>query len=251
VTVLYLHGLVADVHASYAPTDAVPLIEALRVDSEVLAPALPGYEGGPPLDGFKAIDDWTFHLADVLADAGHDRVEVLGVSLGGWLAVELALRHPQLVERLALVAPLGLHVPNAPVEPFFGAVAPRGFGGFGEARRLLFADPDGAPAQRALPDDMARDQQLRWFTGLAGAARLGWRAPHFQSRLLARHVHRVACPTTFVFGSVDRLVPHAHADSWQRALPHATVSTIDGAGHAVHAEEPLAVAGALRPADGR
>ena len=48
-----------------------------------------------------------------------------------------------MVRRLVLIDPLGVHVRGVEVPPFFGAVAPRGIGGAGEARRLLFAEPGG------------------------------------------------------------------------------------------------------------
>ena len=98
------------------------------------------------------------------------------------MAAELAVRRPERFARMVLIDPLGLSVTGESGPAFFGAVAPRGFGGFGEARRLLFAEPEGSSARAALPDDMARDQQLLWFGGLAGAARLGWTAPRSRIR---------------------------------------------------------------------
>ena len=125
------------------------------------------------------------------------------------------------------------------VPPFFGAVAPRGIGGAGEARRLLFADPDGAPALPALPDVMTTEQQLLWFGGLAGAARLGWKAPHFQSRKLTGPTAPHAACDTLV--SAVRRTPGARRGGpgvgRRRAFGRDLVE-MPGAGHCVALERP-------------
>ncbi|HUI04269.1 MAG TPA: alpha/beta hydrolase [Acidimicrobiales bacterium] len=238
--VVYLHG-VCDIHAAF-PGDAwTPFLARLAEHAEVVAPALPGYNASTGTDRLEDVEDYVWHLGDLWAALGLGRVDVVGHSLGGWLAAELALRRPELVRRLALVAPLGLHVPGLAVPPFFGAVAPRGVGGAGEARRLLFADPDGDPAGAALPDVMARDQQLLWFGGLAGAARLGWKAPHFQSRKLAARLGRIGVDTLVVCGDGDVLVPAVMARAWVDGLASARLVAVPGAGHCVALEAPEAV----------
>jgi pimeloyl-ACP methyl ester carboxylesterase len=154
------------------------------------------------------------------------------------LAAEFALRHPDRVRKMALVTPLGLHVPGVEVPPVFGALAPRGVGGFGEARQLLFADPEGAAALEALPDGMADDQQLRWFGGLAGAARLGWKAPHFQSRRLAERISRIAVPTLVVGAEQDLLVPEPMTRAWVDGMAQAELVEVPDTGHAAVLETP-------------
>ncbi|HLX89836.1 MAG TPA: alpha/beta fold hydrolase, partial [Acidimicrobiales bacterium] len=219
---LYLHGL-CDVHAALAPDEPPPFLAALATaaGAEILAPALPGYTGSGGLDAMHDVEDYVFHLTDLIDALDLGGVDVVGHSLGGWLAAELALRRPDRVRRLALLAPLGLHVRGLEVPPVFGAFAPRGIGGFGEARRLLFAEPEGPAALEALPDDMDQDHQLRWFGGLAGAARLGWKAPHFQSRQLATRLGRVSVTTVVVAAGQDRLVPDTAARAWVDGLARA------------------------------
>lgn len=239
----YLHGL-CDVHAAVAPGGLPPFLAALaaRASAEVLAPALPGYTGSSGLEDMHDVEDYVFHLVDLLDASAVAEVDLVGHSLGGWLAAELALRRPDRVRQLALVSPLGLHVPGLDIPPVFGALAPRGVGGFGEARRLLFADPDGAAALHALPDGMARDQQLRWFGGLAGAARLGWKAPHFQSRRLAARLHRIGVPTLVLRGEQDRLVPEQAGRAWVDTMPEARLFEVPDTGHALALERPEAAA---------
>ncbi len=234
---LYLHGL-CDVHSAHAPSEPPPFLTRLAEQRAVVAPALPGYEGSSGLEEVEDVEDCAWQLVDLLDALDLRRVDVVAHSLGGWFAAELALRHPALVRRLALVAPLGLHVPGVEVPAFFGAVAPRGVGGMGEARRLLFADPDGDAATRALPDEMSREAQLRWFAGLAGAARLGWRAPHFQSRQLARRLARITTPVIVLGGHDDLLVPAAVTRAWLDGLDAARHVEIAGAGHCIPLEQP-------------
>lgn len=241
--VLYLHGLAGDVHAGPWCDRWPPMLEELAAAHRVVAPALPGYPGtdGAEIDG---VEDHVFFCLDLLDALDLERAAVVGHSLGGWVAAELALRHRERVERLILIDALGLHVAGCAPAPFFGAVAPRGLGGYGEVRRLLFSDPDGASARLALPDDATPEHELRWFSGLAGAARIGWPAPHFQSRALARRLSRISCPTLLVWGADDRLAPAAHAAAWQAGIPGARLVVIPGGGHCLPMERPSHAAGA-------
>jgi pimeloyl-ACP methyl ester carboxylesterase len=237
--VLYLHGL-CDIHAAAAPDHLTPFLSGLAGSCRLVCPALPGYPGSSLLGRFHEIEDYVFHVADVLGrlGLGDAPLPVVGHSIGGWLAAELALRRPELVARLVLLAPLGAHVAGLAVPPAFGALAPRGLGGLDEPRRLLFADPDGAVATEQLPDAMAEDQQLRWFGGLAGAAALGWKAPHFQSRRLTRRLPRISAPSLLVFGRDDRLVPEPMRRAWAEGLAGAEPLEVDEAGHALALERP-------------
>jgi pimeloyl-ACP methyl ester carboxylesterase len=108
----------------------------------------------------------------------------------------------------------------------------------GEARRVLFGDPDGDIASDALPDVMSRDAQLLWFGGLAGAARLGWDAPHFQSRTLTRRLGRISVPVLVLRGDHDALVPAETARAWVDGLPSARLGEVAGAGHCLPLERP-------------
>lgn len=236
--VLYLHGL-CDIHAALAPDRLTPFLSPLAAAHRVVSPALPGYPGSSLLGRFHDVEDYVFHVADILDVVGLSGapLPVVGHSMGGWLAAELALRRPDLVSRLVLLAPLGMHVPGLAVPPLFGALAPRGLGGMGEPRRLLFAEPDSAVATEVLPDTMTEDRQLRWFGGLAGAAALGWKAPHFQSRRLARRLPRLSAPTLLVFGRQDVLVPEQMRSAWADGLAAAEPVEVDG-GHALVLERP-------------
>jgi pimeloyl-ACP methyl ester carboxylesterase len=235
--VLYLHGL-CDVHAVSDAEQWTPLLARLAERFDVIAPAFPGYNASTGLEDFDDVEDYVWHLVDFCHAAALTEVVVVGHSLGGWFGAELALRRPELVARLVLLAPLGLHVRGVEIPPFFGAVAPRGIGGMGEARRLLFGDAEGSAARHALPDAMSSEQQLLWFAGLAGAARLGWKAPHFQSRKLAQRLGRLSVPTLVVGGERDLLVPPVVAQAWVASFPGARLVAIPGAGHCLALECP-------------
>lgn len=236
---LYLHGLV-DAHSAVPPEPLTPLLAALAEGADVVAPALPGYQGSDALGARSDVEDHAFHLADLVEHLGLGPIDVLGTSIGGWLAAELALRHPGRVRRLVLAGPLGLYVPDEPGVAFFGAAAPRGVGGLGEVRGVLFAEPDGALATETLPDSLAgdHDRAVRWFGGLAGAAELGWSAPQLCDPKLGGRLGRIDAPTLLVWGRRDQVAPVGRAAAWQRGLRDARLELLDDTGHALALEQP-------------
>ena len=247
--VLYLHGL-CDMHSALPGDRFTDFLSRLVPTMDIVAPALPGYSGSSGVENMHDVEDYVFLLVDLLDRLVLRSVDVVGHSLGGWLAAELALRRPDRVRKMALVSPLGLHVPGLEVPPVFGALAPRGVGGFSEARRFFFADPDGVAALEALPDGMSEEQQLRWFGGLAGAARLGWKAPHFQSRRLTERLSRIAVPTLVVGAEQDLVVPGPMTRAWVDGMADARLVEVPKTGHAAVLETPVVAAEVIAFLDG-
>jgi pimeloyl-ACP methyl ester carboxylesterase len=158
------------------------------------------------------------------------------------MAAELALRHAHRVRRLVLVDPLGVHVRGEPGALFFGAAAPRGVGGFGEVRGALFADAESEIALAALPDEPDHDQMLRWFSGLTGAAQIGWTAPQLCNPKLLGRLPRITAPTLLLWGEADQIAPLTHGERWRDGLADARLEKIPGGGHSAHLEQPDDVA---------
>src|SRR5260370_28472450 len=110
----------------------------------VHAPVYPGFGASEGYEEIEGIDDLVFHTLDVMDALGLERADVVGLSLGGWLAAELALRHPGRVNRLVLVDAAGTRVPGIEREDLFMARPAR-------ARGLLFAHPEAVVARPSLP----------------------------------------------------------------------------------------------------
>src|ERR1039457_2251994 len=99
--IVYLHS---------AGGEAVGLtaLEDLAEDFEVIAPIFPGFGESEGIDAIDGMDDAVFPLLDVGELLGLAAPRLLGLSLGGWMALELAVRYPERVERLVVVNPVGL-----------------------------------------------------------------------------------------------------------------------------------------------
>ncbi len=119
------------------------VIEALSDLAEsydVVVPVFPGFGESDGIDDVDGMDDAVFHLLDMWDLLGLDAPAVLGLSLGGWIAAELAMRYPEKVGRLVLVNPVGLYVEGAPIEEMFGRSP-------AELAEMLFVDQQHPMAQ--------------------------------------------------------------------------------------------------------
>jgi pimeloyl-ACP methyl ester carboxylesterase len=217
---LYLHG--AGLTRMW-----LPFHERLAGSVEVIAPEHPGYgETEMPewLDGF---DDLVIHYDGLLDALGLDPLHVVGYSLGGWIAAELAAFYPRRFASLTLIVPAGLRIPGKPIADLFSMMPDELFG-------TIFNDPTNMG--EVLPDFESLEEIEHQYGEAATLARLAWN-PRFDPKL-ERRLERVECPSLVVRAEHDRLIPDEMAERYAELLPEARIETVPGTGHALVVEQP-------------
>ncbi len=203
--------------------------ERLAEHYEVLMPIHPGCAGSSGLEDIDSMDDLVFHYLDVCATLGVERPILLGASLGGWLAVEWAMRYPDMLHSLILVDALGLRLPETPTVDLL-RLDP------GQLRSVLFADPTAAVAQALVPDLPAPDTLAATLQARQMLARLAWQFP--DNPKLGRYLYRVKTPTLILWGAQDAVVPTAYADAYARGISGAEMVMFPRCGHLPQSEQP-------------
>lgn len=225
-TVLYLHGV-----WDQPPNE---FLQALSRTHRVVAPVHLGFEGSPSADGMVDIYDAIYYHLDLLDTLGLDDVVLVGHSLGGMFAAELAAVQPRRFSRMVLISPFGLWDDANPVADFF-AMQPA------ELSRALYRDLDspGAMAVAKAPTD--EDELVAYLLkrsrAMATATRYLWPLP---DKGLGRRAHRISVPTLVVWGADDGVAPNVYARHFAEATRGESV-VIPDAGHLVHLEQRDAV----------
>lgn len=201
-------------------------------EHRVVAPDHPGFAGSDELADIEGVDDLVYHYLDVIESLELERPALVGASFGGWVAAELAVAAPDRFRALALLSPVGLRIPEHPVADVF-FMRPDQLAG------ALFADPARAPVQT--PDV---DTVLAAYRDQTALARFTW-SPFMSNPKLHRRLGRIAAPTLVLWPEDDRIVPRAHAERYAQLIPGARLETIPDCGHALHLEQPQAVAHAV------
>jgi pimeloyl-ACP methyl ester carboxylesterase len=201
-----------------------PFFEAFAKHFRVLVPTHPGFGKSEGFDQIDTIEDMAFHYLELLDALGLEKVILGGVSLGGWIAAEFAVRWPERVERLWLADAPGLWVDDQPLGDLFRVMNDRD-----QLRRLVFHDPDGYIAKLVIADNPPEDRMLKAYQSLTVLARLAWERPYDPK--LAGRLHRITCPGLLLWGDNDRLVPLAYGEAYRRYIPHAEMKVIPNCGH--------------------
>ncbi len=232
---IYLHGF-ADVHAVAA--EFQPFHQSLVSHSRVIAPAHPGVNGSDELRDGWSINDVTFHYLEMLDALGIETFDLVGHCVGGWIAAELAVRHPERVRRLALIGACGLFVSGQPTADIFMHAQPERGVDYATLRRMLFADADSPLALRWFPNGRGDlDEETRRYQMLRFGSFVGFKPPYFYDRALVDRLYRAKMPSLVIWGEEDGMVPISHAKVYAERLPASSVvQTVPGAGHAVHLE---------------
>jgi pimeloyl-ACP methyl ester carboxylesterase len=201
----------------------------------VWAPTHPGFGRSGDAEWMEGVDDLArFHLWFIDA-AGLGRPHLLGHSIGGWTAAEMAAMSPGSIDHLVLVAPVGL-------KPETGEILDIFFHSPQQLRELTVHDPKTIPEWDELfgtpptPAELEIVERNREMT-----ARLTWK-PYMHNPRLARFLARVTNPTLIVWGREDQIVPVACGEQYRRLLPNATLTVLDQCGHLPPIEQPDAFA---------
>ena len=238
--VLLIHGLGAN-KVSFLPT-----VSALADHAEVHAIDLPGFgRSDKPLPtGRRYTMAWFADMVNgYLIARGLDAAHMVGNSMGGRIALEVALRHPRSVHSFVGLGPaLGFDLTRH-LTPLL-RLAPAQWSGLAPLRlprraverfvRDLFADADVLPPEhhRVAADDVQRawEDPRHRLAVLAAARQLGVERAHGPAAYW-RRLRSLTVPSLWVFGEQDRLVASRYAARVAAAVPDATVETWPGVGH--------------------
>jgi len=196
----------------------------------VIVPYHPGFGESADDNDITSMADYVVHYTALFEALGLTRFGLSGASLGGRLATEFALMHGPMVRRLVLAAPAGLMAPDCPPPPY-ATMNPR------DIPKLLVADPDFIT--RFWPpdaDDAFLAERARERVATARVLADGEAA----DRKLRRRLPRLKVPTLVLWGGKDRVLLPGLAKHWAKALPGATVTMIEEAGHLLLDESPRA-----------
>ena len=223
---------------------------ALGEDRHVIAPDLPGFGESAPANGGFELGAAATALADALAETAGQPFDLLGNSLGGAVALKLAVARPDLVRCLVLSAPAGF----APGPRALAALA----GAFGDGaltvRRVVGAPLAGSPtARRALlwgaiaePQRLSADDARMMLSVSRGSTEIGAAVAAVLRADLRSELARLEAPLGVIWGWRDRIVPITTLRSIRAVRPDVVVATIPRAAHVPQVERPGEFVAALR-----
>ncbi|MGU3409738.1 alpha/beta fold hydrolase [Microbacterium sp. M1A1_1b] len=224
-TALVLHG-------GGGPMTVAPIVAHLAPTMHAVAPTHPGWEGTErPEDIASVADLAALYLERLLTDGDRDAV-VVGSSIGGWIALEIAVqaaaddRFAGVLGAVVVIDAVGVVVPGEPVADFFALDAR----GLAEA---AWHDPERGYRDPAAATDEQRAVQQSNGATMAALAGRGMSDPSLLERLRA-----ITVPTLVVWGASDQIVTPGYGSALAAAIPGAAFVEVPAAGHLPHLEAP-------------
>jgi pimeloyl-ACP methyl ester carboxylesterase len=188
-----------------------PVLDRLAERARVIAPSHPGY-------------------LDLLDELDLTETIVTGVSLGGWIAAEMAVKSCARMSHLVLANPVGIKVSDRETRDIADIFALTDE----QLAELSYFDPAaGKHDYQTMPEAevraVARNREA--------TARYGW-SPYMHDPKLKARLHRIRVPTLLLWGTADRILSQPYGHAYCAAIPGARFEPIERAGHFPHLEQP-------------
>jgi pimeloyl-ACP methyl ester carboxylesterase len=216
-------------HGGDGPQAQLPFLQRLSAHCAVIAPTHPGFAGSPIPEHFDHLEDLVYLYLDLLDALDLQQVVVLGFSMGGWVAVEMAVRTTHRLSKLILVDAVGIKPGDRDtrdIADIFGLAN-------AEVAKLLFYDPSKAPHTA----ELSEAQATTLAANRMAHAFYTW-DPYMHNPKLRQRLHRVNVPTRLIWGASDGVVNLSYAEAYCRMIPGAQLVVIPEAGHLPQVEQP-------------
>jgi pimeloyl-ACP methyl ester carboxylesterase len=208
-------------------------LDGLARRYHVFAPEWPGYGESTGEHLLEDMLDFTLHGWDLVEALGLRQPHLVGHSMGGMIAAEMACIAPHDAGKLVLASAAGLWIDEQPIPDIF-AMLPF------QLAAALFHDPIKGQALLTGGADLSDMEALKTFylstqRRLAMAGKILFPIPN---RRLSKRLYRLTAPTLVLWGASDQLMPPPYAERWKALIPHARVQMIEQAGHMLPYEQP-------------
>jgi len=221
-------------HPGIGLDGAAPALDRLAERASVIAPSHPGFGASEQPRAFDTIDDLAYFYLDLLDQLDLTDTIVVGVSLGAWIAAEIAVKSTARLARLILANAVGIKTGDRETRDIADIFALTEQ----EYLELTYCDPNaGRRDYKSLPPA----EVLAAARAREATARFAW-SPYFHNPRLKSRLHRIRIPTLFLWGAHDRMVGEAYGRAYCAMIPGARFETIERAGHFPHQERPQAFA---------
>ena len=205
----------------------------------VYAPSLPGFDHSQRPEWLETFSDLSRFSLWLLQQLDLQKTSLLGYGMGGWLAAEMAIMCPQIVDRLVLVDAAG-------VQPQQGEITDIFLHGQDATRQLAFFDPQQASEYEALfKRKLTPEERETRVRNQETAIRYCWK-PYMYDRSLSYLLPRLKIPTLVVWGQEDRLIPVECGELYRQAIPGARLEVLPQCGHYPHLEKTEQFVGIVR-----
>ena len=208
-----------------------PFLRLLATHGRVIAPTHPGFGTAELPDWVDSIDDLAYLYLDLLDALDLRDVTLIGFSMGGWIAAEIAVKSTARIARVILVDAVGIKISDRltrDVTDIFGTDP-------AVLQRLTYFDTSKAPRLADLSDEalevVARNRE---------ASALYLWEPYMHNPKLTHRLHRITVPTLLLWGEHDGIVTTAYGRAFAERIPGARFDVIPAAGHVPQNEQPEA-----------
>ena len=218
-------------HDEFGHLGSLRYQDELARENTVYIPSHPGFGPTPRLDWIMNVRDLAGWYLIALDEMGLESVNAVGLSLGGWLAAEMATMNPGQFSKLALVGAMGVLPPEGFIYDMFLSVP-------GHCITACFHDPDGTSEfQEICPDQPAPEQAQAWEIAREEACRLGWKPYMYYPGLPNLLARLKNLPTMIVWGREDGFVPLSAGQLYHQSIPGSRLEILADCGHMPQVEK--------------
>lgn len=199
--------------------------QMLSNDFTLYIPSLPGYGKSEPLPWINNMRDMAGWCLQALDELNLGKINVMGFSLGGWIASELATMCPHNFEKLVLVGAMGIRPTSGEILDMFMLMPD-------EYLAAGFVDPTGTEEfLKVCPEEPSDDLDESWMQAREHSSRLGWK-PYMNNFTLPHLLNRInQLPTLIVWGAQDKVVPISAAKIYHQSIKNSRLEIFENCGH--------------------